>query len=450
MFNLENKITWKELAPSLQAMFKTLQSQITDVKNEVNNINISLGDINDHLTQIDNSITNIEGDITNINNDISEINNNIEEVTNITNNITGMFATGEQGQVVKIDAENNGLFADDNFHKMNVFDNNSDITAFKNSFNYDLNMQEIFNTWQQNRSMNKVLIDLGLFDDASSNTNYVQKNTKDSNWKYTDGYIQMSLNQSSYCTFISLKEYQYKSNLSIEVIVTAIQVEDDDIVSIVIGYEDGIGENEYYTLEYNITGNHQNGSYGRPQIIYSSFLTYNLAQNGCKILLSQTKSDKFYNTSSKPTTKIKIEKSNSSVKVYRTYFYSTEKECINAPYYYSAEYTIPRNKPSDWDQDTYDRIKRMFGYSKIGFGTISWSCKFKVLNSNVADLVGGSLIYDLQGDTIQKYDNGWIVDSAKPSDEIPERTFLYNEFTNKFYFYYYKQNFVQIKGGYST
>ena len=302
MFNLENKITWKELAPSLQAMFKTLQSQITDVKNEVNNINISLGDINDHLTQIDNSITNIEGDITNINNDISEINNNIEEVTNITNNITGMFATGEQGQVVKIDAENNGLFADDNFHKMNVFDNNSDITSFKESFNYDLNMQEIFNTWQQNRSMNKILIDLGLFDDGSSNTNYVQKNTKDSNWKYTGGYIQMSLNQTSYCTFISLKEYQYK--LDIEVIVTAIEVQDDDIVSIVIGYEDGPGENEYYTLEYSITGNHQNGSYGRPQVIYSSFLTYNLAQNGCKILLSQTKSSEFSNSPSKPTTKI--------------------------------------------------------------------------------------------------------------------------------------------------
>ena len=92
----------------------------------------------------------------------------------------------------------------------------------------------------------------------------------------------------------------------------------------------------------------------------------------------------------------------------------------------------------------------MFGDSKIGFGTISWNCKFKVLNSNVADLVGGSLIYDLQGDTIQKYDNGWVVDTTKPSDKIPERTFLYNEFTNKFYFYYYKQNFVQIKGGYST
>ena len=445
MFNLENKITWKELAPSLQAMFKTLQSQITDVKNEVNNINVSLGDINDHLTQIDNSITNIEGDITNINNDISEINNNIEEVTNITNNITGMFATGEQGQVVKIDAENNGLFADDNFHKMNVFDNNEDITSFKDSFNYDINMQEIFNTWQQNRSMNKSIYNLWLFHGSETEyKNFVYKNTTDNNWQYNPdgGYLDMLVNQTVYSTFISLNNYQ--ANTSVEIYCDIVDKEDDDFISFVFGYEDGAGENEYYTLEYTITGNHTNQSH------YSSFITYNFAQEDCTPLLLQNLDSKYQNSISKYLTKLKIEKNTSSIKVYRTYFYSTERECLDAPYYYSGEYKIPTSKPSDWSQVKYDRIKRMFGNSKIGFGTTSWNCKFKVLNSNISDLVGGSLIYDLQGDTIQKYDNGWVVDTAKPSDEIPERTFLYNEFTNKFYFYYYKQNFVQIRGGYST
>ena len=82
MFNLENKITWKELAPSLQAMFKTLQSQITDVKNDINNINISLGDINDHLTQIDNDINEINTTIENNYNDLNQ------QITDINNNIT--------------------------------------------------------------------------------------------------------------------------------------------------------------------------------------------------------------------------------------------------------------------------------------------------------------------------------------------------------------------------
>ena len=84
MFNLENKITWKELAPSLQAMFKTLQSQITDVKNEVNNINISLGDINDHLENIDNSIkeinTTIENNYNELKGDITNINENMTTI----------------------------------------------------------------------------------------------------------------------------------------------------------------------------------------------------------------------------------------------------------------------------------------------------------------------------------------------------------------------------------
>ena len=97
MFNLENKITWKELAPSLQAMFKTLQSQITDVKNEVNNINISLGDINDHLENIDNSINEINTTIENNYNDLNQ------QITDINNNITTIIkGYGRRNDVSKL------------------------------------------------------------------------------------------------------------------------------------------------------------------------------------------------------------------------------------------------------------------------------------------------------------------------------------------------------------
>ena len=444
MFNLENKITWKELAPSLQAMFKTLQSQITDVKNEVNNINISLGDINDHLTQIDNSITNIEGDITNINNDISEINNNIEEVTNITNNITGMFATGEQGQVVKIDAENNGLFADDNFHKMNVFDNNSDITSFKDSFNYDLNMQEIFNNWQQNRVCSESIVTNGFFD--SYNDTPPVKNDKDPNWRYDSGRIIMSLNSTVYSMFISLNEYQ--PNINIELLVEGLDKNDDDCVSIIFGYKDQAGE-EFDTLEAII-----NGGATHNQHKHNLAITYSFAQKDSVNLVTSPKTDNtFDNVYDRSNfAKIRIVKDTSKIVAYRTYWYETEKEATDADYKLNIEYTLPILKPDNLTQDQYNNMKEMFGYSKIGFGTLSWNCAFKVLKSNVADLLGNSIIYDLKKDIKQQYDSddGWITASTKPSDEIVERTFLYNEFTNKFYFYYYKQNFVQIKGGYST
>ena len=100
-FNLEFKITYDELAPSLQDMFKSLQGQITDNRNEITNINLDISDItneinniNNHLTQIDNSITNIKNDITNIEGDITEINKNItniqEDITNIQGDISNI------------------------------------------------------------------------------------------------------------------------------------------------------------------------------------------------------------------------------------------------------------------------------------------------------------------------------------------------------------------------
>lgn len=80
MFNLENKITWKELAPSLQSMFKALQSQITDNKNDITDINTDITDINNKLIEIDKSITNITNDIDNINKEINQIHNDITQI----------------------------------------------------------------------------------------------------------------------------------------------------------------------------------------------------------------------------------------------------------------------------------------------------------------------------------------------------------------------------------
>ena len=383
----------------------------------------------DILDQIQDQINNIQNNITNIQGDI----NNIE---NITNNISNITTSGEQGQVLKVNAVNKSLFADDNFYELNVFDNNDDITNFKNSFNYDINMKTIFDTWQSNRSMNRSLIDLGIWTDHSANNNFVQKNIKDGNWKYSDGYLVMGTNQSIYCTFISLSEYQ--ATCSIEVLIQAIDVYDDDIVSIIFGYTED--DSNYYTLEYNVTPNKQN------QTIYSSTVTYNLAQNGSKLLLSQPLSTQFQNSNDRPFFKMKIEKRLNGITVHRSYCYSSEQKCIDAPYQYTGNYTYPSSKPSNWDDATYKRIGKMFDKSKIGFGTISWNCKFKVLQSNISELIGNSLIYNLTNDNIEKYkNNNWILSTDKVSTVVPYRVLLYNSFTSKLFYYYYKHKYVYIK-----
>lgn len=55
-FDLENKITWKELAPSLQSLFKTLQQQITKNANDIEDLNNRLDDLTDRVTTAENNI----------------------------------------------------------------------------------------------------------------------------------------------------------------------------------------------------------------------------------------------------------------------------------------------------------------------------------------------------------------------------------------------------------
>ena len=51
-FNLEYKITYDELSPSLQDMFKSLQNQISDNRNEINNLNDRCDDLQDYIDSV--------------------------------------------------------------------------------------------------------------------------------------------------------------------------------------------------------------------------------------------------------------------------------------------------------------------------------------------------------------------------------------------------------------
>lgn len=483
-FNLEFKITYDELAPSLQDMFKSLQGQITDNRNEITNINLDISDItneinniNNHLTQIDNSITNIENnidqienDITNIEGDITEINKNITniegditniqgDISNIENNITqiegditniqetvtviqGMTADGEQGQVVKID-KNSGkegaLFADDNFHEMLVFETDEEIENFKNQYDYKISMQEIFDTWQQNNCANNDCLNACGWG-THEYGNQINVNVKDNDWSYSDGYINMKINKSLYSMFISNTIYQ--ANTYIEIMAAAIDKNDDDVCGIILGYKQ-VGDNEMHTLSYIQGPNHNQSTNTSKGWQYSSLLTYDFCQPTYKFLIIQKHDNNFNNTTSKYITKFKIVKSLNTVTVSRARFYATEDEVLKANYDYNATYTLPSTKPSDMDQTTYDNLKEMFSNSKIGFSTFSWNCKFKIISSNTG-LMQESL-YNLNNDTIQILQNGaWVTQSQKVSEVVPYRVFLYNDYTDTLFFYYYKQTYCKI------
>ena len=445
MFNLENKITWKELAPSLQAMFKTLQSQITDVKNEVNNINISLGDINDHLTQIDKDITNIEGDISNIE-------NNIEEVTNITNNITGIIASGNIGQLITI-GKDNTLVSDNNFRVLRVVDNNDDFNKEKKNV---VSTKEIFDSWGRYNSFDLAQctkycnnVDDRLPYSNGQNNPSNGDRYSDSFWKYNEGTdtINMPSNRNTYDIFVSNVKY---SNYTIEVLCDrTTDAGDDDAICIVLGYEQ-LGGNKYNYIILNRTSCYQNGTTGAQSLhkkgIYWSIIFNMFTDNmfimsdHSNMLYSETNTDCIANHAG-IYNKVKIIKNGRSFECITTDNTNNDK---NLPYLESTKftYTVPATKPGSWTYYQWNSINKMVSEpTQIGVGVQSQPCNFKILNN---ELISNNIIYRLDENKVYVYDNGWKVDSRKISDDIPPHSWVYNDKFSKLFHYDGSEGYTYI------
>lgn len=63
VFNLEYKITYDELSPSLQAMFRHLQDQIIDNRNEITNLNDRCDELEDRCDELGDRLTQAENHI---------------------------------------------------------------------------------------------------------------------------------------------------------------------------------------------------------------------------------------------------------------------------------------------------------------------------------------------------------------------------------------------------
>ena len=455
MFNLENKITWKELAPSLQAMFKTLQSQITDVKNEVNNINISLGNINESIKEINQTIENnyneLKGDITNIEGDISNIENNIEEVTNITNSITGIIASGNIGQLITI-GKDNTLVSDNNFRVLRVVDNNDDFNKEKKNV---VSTKEIFDSWGRYNSFDTAQCnkysggpDPGFpHNDGQNNPNNGDRYS-DSFWKYNEDTdtINMPSNFNTYDIFVSNDKY---SNYTIDVFCNRLNTQDDDAICIVLGYEQ-LENNKYNYIILNRTNCYEHGIKGDQSLhkrgIYWSIIFNMFTDNmfimsdHSNMLYSETNPDCIANHAA-IYNKIKITKNGRSFECITTDNTNDDK---NLPYLESTKftYTVPATKPGSWTDYQWKSINKMISEpTQIGVGVWSQPCNFKILNN---ELISNNIIYRLDENKVYVYNNGWKVDGRKISDDIPPHSWVYNDKFSKLFHYDGSEGYTYI------
>ena len=103
-FNLEDLLQFINLNPELQAKFTDMEAKITELENYIKQFGI----INDAR-------------------------------------LSRLCYNALNGQVVKIDAPNQSLFADDNFRNIKVVSTNEELAA---EMEYkQINLKDVFNTW---------------------------------------------------------------------------------------------------------------------------------------------------------------------------------------------------------------------------------------------------------------------------------------------------------------
>ena len=127
MFNSEYTITWDEISPSLQLLFKTLQSEIVDNHNKIMKNR-------DDIEELDKRILILE------NNDP----------------FSNLWLNGQQGQVVKINKKDKKLYPHDEWLGLRVVDNKEDLESMKKT-KPNL-IDTIRDTWEGYAHYNKTAI----------------------------------------------------------------------------------------------------------------------------------------------------------------------------------------------------------------------------------------------------------------------------------------------------
>ena len=102
MFNQEYKITWDEIAPSLQELFMNLQEEISDNHNRIVKNKMSLDSVEEKIKEIEDF-------------------DRLEDIV----------SSALDGQVIKVDTKRNKIYTSDGFLTLNVFSRPSDLELAK-------------------------------------------------------------------------------------------------------------------------------------------------------------------------------------------------------------------------------------------------------------------------------------------------------------------------------
>lgn len=346
-----------------------------------------------------------------------------------------VYASGQYGQVLKINKDSNDIIADDNFHVMRIVDNVEDETNYKQIPGMD--MSTIFNSWERFADYNNhfaqtfwVLVDNPVL--YADGQNLPDTETLRNKWTFSsaDNTIANNGNWQAYAGFISPNKI---TNYAIKIRTKRVD-SDDDIIGIVAAY---------FT---DSSGVHHHISMIRQHKTTNGFmLVYDTMNDTQFTLYDATNQLVHANNSSAPNSylNVSITKREKSITC-QSSVYSSDQ---NSDYVYSFTWTMPETKPDDWPAEMWNNIQTMMSSEGAQFGVATYSQNqtFTVVSST--GLFTDNKIYNIATNTVYDYIDGTYTSIGTIEDKVVHRSFLYNNDLGKLYFYVQAGEWYKIATG---
>lgn len=279
--------------------------------------------------------------------------------------------------------------------------------------NLTISSEEIVKNWERHSYYNNVWD--GSSDDA--------KQCRDAYYYDSDSdSIVAPINQDTIGLFIS--NDNNSTNYSIKYSMTGLDTDDDSILVNVAWFmgSDGLPRTLNIVRNGEIQNQHDGMTFA---LVYGMRTTsgdsWPQSNESKSVVLAEVSCTKQSNGGTKL---IEIVKTTSGITAKTTDNGSSDLK-------YVLNWTLPSSKPASWSNDMWSSIQHLMTQPcKIGVGTQSQTCKFKVLEST-GTAFDNVIVYDVSDCKKKHIENGVVTLAEDFADVLKPKTFIYSEPTKK-------------------
>lgn len=443
---LDDKVSWVELAPSVQNDFRNQNKNIINERTaRINADKIIKGRIDQERIDMENQANEIKALI-------SSLTGDSKEDPRLTKFINDNLVSDEpnKDKFVKVDKTNNTLFVDDNFRSINVVVNDTELSQMKNASESIIDLADVFNNWYRgchycqsmriatgcdNWGENNNGLSAGqAWQNAPSYNHYKQ------HWTYTrsDQSIHYPDDQSPFCFFVNPKDFYTNYYLRVRV-----GVDDGDFIFLIVGYMvDSAGKEHTLAIQRRTNPN------DNIKEVWNWCLVYDFDNPTWFVIDSKPAhvgngnglADGSGSWDGYHWTEFSVKRKDSYME-----FKTSGIDTTQVVDRWTIKFDFPSTKPSAWPQEMYNNIKVMLTQTnRVGFGVCNQALDFKIVEQY--ELFDTGYIYALHTDQVWDFDfsaDNWKM-IGKCSEMLPNRIFLYNNKLWNFYFYYYPGKWQKI------